>query len=229
MSSTPPPTDDNFAADATGQTKSLRLGNAEQIAFDRLDGAAEGSLKEALATAPGEASDGDAQASFAFLDAEAGTAPSDWSQPKPQPAPRVGLDAPAPDIAAVQPSPPLAEALGAAVQLAADASAAAHALESLKQLLERQLPAHDLATLHAQSAQHRPEPARLPPPLPPQAAMDTFAPAAAIASDSPRLPPPPLTRPAAREQRRFDVRGFFAGFTLSWAIGVVLYLFITAG
>jgi hypothetical protein len=28
---------------------------------------------------------------------------------------------------------------------------------------------------------------------------------------------------------RLDVRGFLAGFALSWAFGVVLYLFMTAG
>jgi hypothetical protein len=34
---------------------------------------------------------------------------------------------------------------------------------------------------------------------------------------------PPLQR------RSLDVPGFLAGFALSWAIGVVLYLFMTAG
>ena len=40
-------------------------------------------------------------------------------------------------------------------------------------------------------------------------------------------PPPP--RRAQSERVRFDVRGFLAGFALSWAFGVVLYLFMTAG
>ena len=35
-------------------------------------------------------------------------------------------------------------------------------------------------------------------------------------------PPPPRRAPA--ERVRFDVRGFLAGFALSWAFGVVLYL-----
>ena len=40
-------------------------------------------------------------------------------------------------------------------------------------------------------------------------------------------PPPP--RRAQPERIRLDVRGFLAGFALSWAFGVVLYLFMTAG
>jgi hypothetical protein len=31
------------------------------------------------------------------------------------------------------------------------------------------------------------------------------------------------------ERQRLDIRGFLAGFVLSWAFGVVLYLFMTAG
>jgi hypothetical protein len=42
------------------------------------------------------------------------------------------------------------------------------------------------------------------------------------------LPPPPRLR-SAPERRGFDVRGFLAGFALSWAFGVVLYLFMTSG
>jgi hypothetical protein len=41
------------------------------------------------------------------------------------------------------------------------------------------------------------------------------------------LPPPP--RQFASERRGLDVRGFLAGFALSWAFGAVLYLFLTAG
>jgi hypothetical protein len=40
----------------------------------------------------------------------------------------------------------------------------------------------------------------------------------------------PALRPRpAPERRGLDVRGFLAGFALSWAFGVVLYLFLTAG
>jgi len=42
------------------------------------------------------------------------------------------------------------------------------------------------------------------------------------------LPPPSRRRPPA-ERRGLDVRGFLAGFALSWAFGVVLYLFMTSG
>jgi hypothetical protein len=32
---------------------------------------------------------------------------------------------------------------------------------------------------------------------------------------------------ADRERGRFDVRGFLAGLALSWAIGAVLYVYLT--
>jgi hypothetical protein len=41
---------------------------------------------------------------------------------------------------------------------------------------------------------------------------------------------PVRVRPAPRPHRQqLDVRGFFAGFALSWAVGVVLYFYMTAG
>jgi hypothetical protein len=45
----------------------------------------------------------------------------------------------------------------------------------------------------------------------------------------PRLPALLPPRHVPMERKRFDVRGFFAGFALSWAFGVILYLFMTAG
>jgi hypothetical protein len=50
---------------------------------------------------------------------------------------------------------------------------------------------------------------------------------AADYSDRALEPRPRRRQPADRT--RFDVRGFLAGFALSWAFGVVLYLFIMAG
>ena len=41
----------------------------------------------------------------------------------------------------------------------------------------------------------------------------------------PALPAQPPPRQVSTERIFLDVRGFFAGFALSWAIGVVLYLF----
>jgi hypothetical protein len=143
---------------------------------------------------------------------------------------------------------PLASALDAAVQLASDASVAAEALEKLKVLLQhkQQLeglrppqPVEHRRSLHAlRSAQPvlgRPSRGReapvpeahpialpvLPPPLP------LPVPAAGVSTG--RLPLVQPRRRALLEFRGLDVRGFMAGFALSWAFGVVLYFFMTAG
>jgi hypothetical protein len=124
----------------------------------------------------------------------------------------------------------LANALDAAVKLAEDANAAAEALENLKRLLERRLPevavppAQAPAALEATVAEP-PEAAAIPPPLPLLPAVRNPSGAAAL---RPAMPPKAPQR-VPSERRRFDVRGFLAGFALSWAFGVVLYLFLTAG
>ena len=66
-------------------------------------------------------------------------------------------------------------------------------------------------------------PALPPLPLPLHAASDTGGELA------PAMLPPSSRRRPLPERRGLDVRGFLAGFALSWAFGVVLYLFITAG
>jgi hypothetical protein len=44
------------------------------------------------------------------------------------------------------------------------------------------------------------------------------------------MPAPEYTGTAgAAERWNFDVRGFLAGFALSWAIGAVLYVYLVAG
>jgi hypothetical protein len=145
--------------------------------------------------------------------------------------------APLPEAAAAQSIEPLTSALDAAVRLAADASVAAEALENLKRLLERKqqlesqlphlaassAPASDDADVPASTPQQP-----LPPlPLPLHAEQDA---AGGSASSTTVLPPPPRRRRRPPPERRvFDVRGFMAGFALSWAFGVVLYLFMTAG
>jgi hypothetical protein len=113
---------------------------------------------------------------------------------------------------------PLTGALDAATKLAADANAAAEALENLKRLLERQLPTPSAP------------PAAEPPPLPPLPLVPSRAGRIDDGSNaqarSVRLP---AVVPVPPDLRRFDVRGFLAGFALSWAFGLVLYLFLTAG
>jgi hypothetical protein len=128
---------------------------------------------------------------------------------------------------------PLSSALDAAVRLAADANAAAEALESLKRLLQRQLPdvAVGLATPAptanadpwAGPSDETPKPPPLPMPLPGDQASND------LPDVEPRLPALLPPRHVPMERKRFDVRGFFAGFALSWAFGVILYLFMTAG
>ena len=116
----------------------------------------------------------------------------------------------------------LTQAIDTAARLAADANAAAEALDSLKRLLWQGLPSP--GDRLPQPTPERPrEPA--PPaarPTPPPVPAPVYARPLPVAS----LPAPP---PVPAEPLRFDVRGFLAGFALSWAIGVVLYLFMTAG
>ena len=133
---------------------------------------------------------------------------------------------------------PLTSALDAAARLAADANAAAEALANLKRLLERQLP--NVAASPAPAASAEPEAAVTQTPAP-------VAVAPAMAPQPPSLPLhamrdgsgrttlrpamlAPLPPRAARPERTLlDVRGFLAGFALSWAFGVVLYLYMTSG
>jgi hypothetical protein len=74
----------------------------------------------------------------------------------------------------------------------------------------------------AQTAGNKP----LPPP--PQ-------PAPVVAKPAPAPPPRPsapralYAAPPLPERRTFDVRGFLAGFALSWAIGAVLYVYLVSG
>jgi hypothetical protein len=153
--------------------------------------------------------------------------------------PPASAAAPAPDTAAPQGMEPLASALDAAVRLAADASVAAEALENLKRLLEHKqqlesrlpqlagapapAPTSDNAEASAATADAPAAPALPPLPLPLHAASDTGGELA------PAMLPPSSRRRPLPERRGLDVRGFLAGFALSWAFGVVLYLFITAG
>ncbi len=131
---------------------------------------------------------------------------------------------------------PLASALDAAVRLAADANAAAEALEGLKRLLQRQLP--DVAagsatpppTANAGLWAAPPAEPTNPPPLPlPALPLPGDQASSHLPDAKPQLPALVPARRVPVERRRLDVRGFFAGFALSGAFGVILYLFMTAG
>jgi hypothetical protein len=124
----------------------------------------------------------------------------------------------------------LASALGAAAKLAADANAAAEALENLKRLLERQLPNPTQAPRQSMGEIFaQPAAGAEPPPLPNQAVArrmpDEELPVASVKSH----PRAGGRSAAGRERHAFDVRGFMAGFALSWALGAALYIYLTAG
>jgi hypothetical protein len=103
--------------------------------------------------------------------------------------------------------PRLVERIDAAAKLAADATAAAEAVETLKRLLQAQLAA-----------------SRPPADMAPVVALSVGPGPGAAAAAEP-LPSAPL----APEQRRPDIHGFLAGFVISGAIGAVLYLYMMAG
>lgn len=131
---------------------------------------------------------------------------------------------------AIGAAPPLASAYGAAAKLAADATAAAEAIENLKRLLERQLPNPAQAPrqpVHELFAE--PATGLAPPPLPPREPPPEMQDDELDPDPEEPLPRPSARNPAWRERRQFDFRGFMAGFALSWAIGAVLYIYLTAG
>jgi hypothetical protein len=117
----------------------------------------------------------------------------------------------------------LTQAIDTAAKLAADANAAAEALDSLKRLLRQGLPSPTRQPPRAAPGVRSTQPLASAPSLLPK-------PPPVPATSPRRLPLAPLPAPPPpAEPLRIDVRGFLAGFALSWAIGVVLYLFMTAG
>lgn len=115
---------------------------------------------------------------------------------------------------------PIAHALDAAMKLAADANAAAEALENLKRLLERGAVAGTtaLAVADAQTT---------PPALPLVPVHQVDLPTRETKLQLPLTASQP--RGPSRERRRLDVHGFLAGFAMSLAVGALLYLLLTAG
>lgn len=149
-------------------------------------------------------------------------APLESEAPPPQPRPAAS-------------APRLAEAIDAAAQIAAGATAASEAIENLKRLLQRQLPDAPVRMPDlpppprprpAKAKAHPPVPAASPPVMP-QPPPTTAPTSSALPADPVPMPLP--TAPALAERRGLDVRGFLAGFVLSWAIGAVLYVYLMAG
>src|SRR5262249_44833396 len=138
---------------------------------------------------------------------------------------RPPLDAGRSFPAVAEAMPPLADALGVAARLTADANAAAVALENLKRLLEERRSAlsrsHDAERPVAPVEAHA---ARVPTARPYLGALQRAAPLARSAAlpALARLPAPP-------EVAALDLRGFFAGVAIAAAFGVVLYIYLIAG
>jgi hypothetical protein len=130
-------------------------------------------------------------------------------------------------------SPAVSGAFDAASRLVAEANAAAEALENLKRLLERRMPGLALPAAPAgtrlRSALREPEEESLtapPPPLPLYPVRSSDGNLPALRPAQPKFEAP---APYVPERRRPDVRGFMAGFALSWAIGAALFIYLTAG
>jgi hypothetical protein len=227
----------------------LRLVHAREIAPTRLDDEPASSPDEALGTEPAPKTPPAEPSLVARVEvardepvaappADASPPAADGSAPAPHPSDALANPYAATDGAQrtlAPKAPRLADALSVASQLSDDANAAAEALDNLKRMLEQPVSIPGPAPLpQLVSEQDKPRPAApaaalpLPPPLPPPRAQPEPEP--------PRAPPPrPRPIPASalpaamRDRVRLDVRGFFAGFALSWAIGAVLYLFMTVG
>jgi hypothetical protein len=149
--------------------------------------------------------------------------------PEHPPSDLVFLPVTEPDPPSVQYPPPLLEDVppDTAAKIAEEANATALALEALKQLLAEKLP-----ELEAAAARH--------------AAQGSFRDVHSLADSlepllTPVTPPPMVpahvaaaalpyagSEPAPRG-RGAIVGSFLAGFSLSWVVGAVLYMFLTAG
>ena len=150
---------------------------------------------------------------------------------------------------------PIANALDAAAKLAADADAAAAALQNLTRMLQaHQRPASTIPSpmQHAAlrgtaplSSEAEARPVPMPPrsTLPPDPLQRVAPPRPEqrpIQRIMPRPAPPqypaarpiraPTLRPTpVRDTRQFDLRGFLAGFAVSCAIGALIYIYLMTG
>lgn len=127
-------------------------------------------------------------------------------------------------------APPSEMLQDAAARIAAEASATAAALENLKRLLVHNRTDPDIAALQnlLEPGLERTEP----PPIP------AYRPPARLPITPPPMVDPPQTTTSLAPFPDDDlpprrpvaaVGSFFAGFALSWVLGAVLYVFLTAG
>jgi hypothetical protein len=221
-----PTFDMKLAAEASDQQPAVQAPELSEAVPVEGDGAAwteEGDAAPSSSTVTAAAAD-------AGIEAESG----DDFHPPAGDTPQAADAVPAPSAGAHESARPLASALDAAAKLAADANAAAAALENLKRLLERQLPnvpesrAPATAEADAQTSASTSAAPALPPPLP-SLPLHAVRDGSGRTTLRPAVLAPPPPRRVQSERVRLDVRGFLAGFALSWAFGVVLYLFMTAG
>jgi hypothetical protein len=152
---------------------------------------------------------------------------------EPQPPPSETVADPAPSQEEVSnPEAVLPEhdkKLGTAQKLALEANATAEALDNLKRLLAHRLP--DL-TMDPAPESHQADAVR-PPPIQASDALRhelETPPEPEPATNAP-IELPALAVPEERPRRRLDIelRGFLAGFALSWAFGAVLYAYLVFG
>jgi hypothetical protein len=156
------------------------------------------------------------------------------STPEPQNAPSVtAFDSHEPSAvetvrpqADAAPSPDGEHHETAAQKIAAEASATAEALESLKRLLIPKMPLQS-----TEGTLERPPFLQAPPPpalremdhggQEPSRREEPVLQPHPVPSDMPTLP-----QDVYQRRRGFEVRGFLAGFALSWALGAALYVYL---
>ena len=138
---------------------------------------------------------------------------------------------------------PAADALDAAAKIAAEASAAAEALENLKRLLGSRAPNIEVTPppvvtapplppveRHVERSVERHEPVVVPPPIVAARPLPPPMPLPNQRSMVLAELPPPMPMDFERDQNVGVVlRGFLVGLGLSLAAGVVLYFFMSAG
>jgi hypothetical protein len=120
-------------------------------------------------------------------------------------------------------APASPSAVDTAAKIAAEANATAEALENLKRLLAQKLPPVGVPIPPAEPASTG---AVQPPPV---HFLASQQPALELPVDEPAEAglPPPMAGGRSRSGG-LDMRGFLAGFALSWAFGIVLYVYLVS-